>query len=195
MSQRAVADPSVDRNSAMVLEEIARLDGIVERLLYFARPMMLTIAPVDLCDLLRECAESRKMLIGNAGVSIRYEPAPTAITIHGDGAKLREVFDNLLSNAIQAVNGVGSVVLSSRVQDGFACVECRDTGRGIPEDIRDKLFDPFFTTRTDGTGLGLSIAYEIVRAHNGTISIAPAVTSGTVVTVRLPINGPAVIVS
>jgi signal transduction histidine kinase len=85
---------------------------------------------------------------------------------------------------------VGTVELSVLDQNGYVTVECRDDGHGIPEEIRDKLFDPFFTTRPKGIGLGLSITYEIVRAHEGTIEITSSPTKGTIVTVRLPAAGP-----
>ena len=110
--------------------------------------------------------------------------------IRGDRSKLYQVFDNILSNAIDALGAVGMVEVSVLAQNGYAKVECRDDGHGIPEEIRDKLFDPFFTTRPKGIGLGLSITYEIVRAHEGTIEITSSPTKGTIVTVRLPSFGP-----
>jgi signal transduction histidine kinase len=188
MTQRAVSDPSLQRGCAMMLEEISRLDTMVERLLYFARPLNLKLEPFDLSALALECAEALRGLSRNDSVHVSCQPGVN-VTVRGDRAKIRQVLDNILSNALEALDSSGSVDVKTRTQDGFAIVECTDNGHGIPEDIRGRVFDPFFTTRAHGTGLGLSIAYEIVQAHGGWVTISPANAGGTVVSVHLPTEG------
>jgi signal transduction histidine kinase len=190
MNQRAVSDSAVQQSCSMVLEEIDRLNGIVERLLYFSRPMNLQVEPFDLVSLLRGCVEAKATMVRTESIRLVFEPQPGPIMIRGDRPKLYQVFDNILSNAIDALGPVGTVELRVLDQNGYVTVECRDDGHGIPDEIRDKLFDPFFTTRPKGIGLGLSIAYEIVQAHDGATEIASSPVKGTIVSVRLPSSGP-----
>jgi signal transduction histidine kinase len=190
MNQRAVTDGGVQQSCAMVLEEIDRLNGMVERLLYFSRPLNLDLQPFDIALLLRNCVEARISLVRSDAIRLQFESPLGPVIIRGDRSKLQQVFDNILSNAIDALGGAGTVEMKVSKQGKVASVECHDDGDGVPEEIRDKLFDPFFTTRPKGIGLGLSIAYEIVQAHEGTTGIASSSTKGTMVTVRLPAGGP-----
>jgi signal transduction histidine kinase len=190
MNQRAVSDSAVQQSCSMVLEEIDRLNGIVERLLYFSRPLNLQVKPFDLVLLLKDCVDAKAALVRSESIRFLFDATNTTAIIRGDRSNLYQVFDNVLANALDALGPVGTVELRVLDQNGYLTVECRDDGHGIPEEIRDKLFDPFFTTRPKGIGLGLSITYEIVRAHEGTIEISSSPTKGTIVTVRLPAAGP-----
>ena len=189
MSQRAVSDAAVQQSCTMVLEEIDRLNGIAERLLYFSRPLSLQVERFDLASLLRNCVEEKKALVKAESIRFLFQAVNVPLMIQGDRSKLHQVFDNILSNTIDALGPAGKVELKVFDQEGCATVECRDDGHGIPEEIREKLFDPFFTTRPKGIGLGLSIAYEIVQAHAGTIEIGSSPIRGTIITVRLPVAG------
>ena len=106
--------------------------------------------------------------------------------------RLGQVFINLLVNAGQAIEKRGQILLTTRVEDGFAVVRIRDTGRGIAPEHLSKLFEPFFTTKDvgAGTGLGLHVAYKIVTAHRGRIEIKSVLGQGTEFTVCVPIEGP-----
>jgi signal transduction histidine kinase len=190
MNQRAVSDSAVQQSCSMVLEEIDRLNGIVERLLYFSRPLNLKIESFDLVLLLKGCIDAKATMLRSESIRFVFDATGAPVIIRGDRSKLYQVFDNILSNAIDALGPVGTVEVRVLDQNGHVTVECSDDGHGIPEEIRDKLFDPFFTTRPKGIGLGLSITYEIVRAHEGTIEITSSPTKGTIVTVRLPAAGP-----
>jgi signal transduction histidine kinase len=185
MIQRAVSAPSLQQGCEMILEETFRLDAMVERLLYFARPLEVKLEPFDLSTLARECAEAKRALIRNDSVQVSCQSA-TSVIVRGDRAKIRQVLDNILSNAMESLASSGTVDVRVSAQNGCAIVECTDSGHGIPEHIRDRIFDPFFTTRSNGTGLGLSIAYEIVQAHGGWVAIHPASAGGTIVSIQLP---------
>ena len=102
--------------------------------------------------------------------------------------RLGQVFINLLMNAIQAIEGTGTVEIKTYTQGEFVCADVRDTGKGIPAKDLSKIFDPFFTTKPigQGTGLGLSISYEIVKKYGGAITVQSKVGAGTTFTVTIP---------
>ncbi|MBI3617906.1 MAG: PAS domain S-box protein [Candidatus Omnitrophica bacterium] len=104
--------------------------------------------------------------------------------------RLGQVFINLIVNALHAIEGSGTIAIKTYTQDGFVCVDVRDTGKGIPPEILNKIFDPFFTTKPtgQGTGLGLSISYEIIKKHNGRMTVQSKIGEGATFTVMLPIN-------
>jgi signal transduction histidine kinase len=97
---------------------------------------------------------------------------------------------NLLVNACQAIEGKGRITIKTYHENGTILLQFRDTGKGIPKDCLEKIFDPGFTTKGVGvgTGLGLSISYKIVEEHKGKIDVDSQVGTGTTVTLRLPVN-------
>jgi len=103
--------------------------------------------------------------------------------------QMNQVFMNLLVNAAHAIEQKGVITVRSREEDGYVCVTVADTGRGIPEENLNRIFEPFFTTKEagKGTGLGLSITYDIVKKHNGEITVRSEPGKGTVFTVRIPV--------
>jgi signal transduction histidine kinase len=105
-------------------------------------------------------------------------------------ADINQVFVNLLNNAVQSLNGQGSIVLRSGGDDEQAWVEIEDTGEGIPDDVLPRIFEPFFTTRPvgQGAGLGLSTAYGMVHIHGGQITVNSRVGRGTTFRVTLPVH-------
>lgn len=104
--------------------------------------------------------------------------------------QLNQVFMNIIFNALQAIEGPGTVTVRTRAEGDQAVVEIQDTGRGIPPEIRGRIFDPFFTTKKvgEGTGLGLSISYGIIEKHGGRIEVASEPGSGTRFTLYLPLS-------
>ncbi|MDE2027129.1 MAG: GHKL domain-containing protein [Candidatus Omnitrophica bacterium] len=102
--------------------------------------------------------------------------------------KIGQVFINLLINAAQAIEKTGTIEVKTYRQQGYACIDVRDTGHGIKEEYLKKIFEPFFTTKPvgKGTGLGLSVSYEIIKKHGGQIKVQSQLGQGTTFTVMLP---------
>jgi PAS domain S-box-containing protein len=181
--------PPEQRDRAVMGDIIVRLDGlnsVVQDLLGFARPRELRTEPVDLST-----------LVGNTINLIRRDPVFTAIEVHVDGssglvqadpAQLQLVFQNVLINAAQAMNGRGCVKVTIAMTDEECRVSIADAGPGMPPDVREHAFEPFFTTKSRGTGLGLPLAKRIVDAHGGEIQIDTPSTGGTLVTLVLPVR-------
>ena len=109
-----------------------------------------------------------RKLAASKGIALRVSSAEGApISAHFDIDQVRRGLDNLVLNAIQNTSAGGSIVLSARRANDRLCLRVSDTGPGVPEELRERLFEPFVTGRADGTGLGLAIVREIARAHGG----------------------------
>jgi two-component system sensor kinase FixL len=173
---------------AMVTREIiARVDTLSELmqdLLLYARPPKPRPGPVDLERLLRSIVDFLGRDPEVHGVRITLEG--TAPLVRADAELLKIVFQNLLINAAHAMKGQGHVTVSITLDDASQQIRIADSGPGIPAEVRERLFQPFVTTKARGTGLGLSTAKRLVEAHAGTISVECPPAGGTVVTVVLP---------
>lgn len=104
--------------------------------------------------------------------------------------ELTQVIMNLIANAIDSIDGRGKITITTKQQDEYFCISIRDTGKGIPQDIRSRVFDPFFTTKPvgSGTGLGLAISYGILKAHDGSIEFSSEEGKGTEFTLKIPLS-------
>jgi nitrogen-specific signal transduction histidine kinase len=183
------SDDDRSRYIRVILDEVTRLDGIVRNLLAFARPPRPTIGPCSVSDLM----ERVRALVGDRatarGVEICTRLDDRVAACLADSAQLTQVLLNLTLNAVQACGEGDIVTVSARVESegarDWVVIEVEDTGAGIPAEIRETLFDPFVTTRTQGTGLGLAISRQIVEDHDGSIACA-FLERGTRFTVRVP---------
>ncbi len=170
----------------IVDEETARLSRLVTDLLRFARPVRVertAASLVEIAERTQSLATEHRVV-----VSVR-DDAPRSVM--ADPNLLRLVFDNLVENACQAMPAGGDVHIMIRPDtqdDRFVRVEITDTGQGMPESVRSRALDPFFTTRPSGTGLGLPIVQRITEAHGGGLSLASVEGRGTTVTLRLPLE-------
>ncbi|MFO0586537.1 MAG: ATP-binding protein [Polyangiaceae bacterium] len=165
-------------------EESGRMNRLMNDLLSYARPVSLELQPVEL----REVVERALSLVPSGGlVDVELIEEKPVGPVLGDPNLLRQVFENLITNASQAMSREGGL-LSVRLQktgDGVD-VLVEDTGEGMDTSVRDRALLPFFTTRPSGTGLGLAIVARIVRAHGGKLELKSAAGKGTTVRVFLP---------
>jgi two-component system sensor histidine kinase HydH len=178
------------RDRAVMGDIIARLDGlngVVQDLLVFARPRELRTEAVDLAALLHTTLDLIRR--DPTCASIDFPIEGTSVPVQADPAQLQLVFQNVLMNAAQAMNGQGRVGVAIAASDGMCRVSITDSGPGMPPDVLEHAFEPFFTTKSRGTGLGLPLAKRIIEAHGGQIEIATPSSGGTVVTLRLPVPG------
>ena len=193
MCRRDAADPKVKESCIIALEEIERLNGIVNHLLNFARPIHLQLEPVDLRGLVQERIRSfEELALQNQVELMTNLPNRKFLTLL-DKDRMAQVFDNIIQNALEAMaerGGTLSVILASHTEKdekaAGVSVEFQDTGKGMDSTVVGRVFDPFFTTKPSGTGLGLSISHELVRAHGGDIKIASEAGRGTSVRITIP---------
>ncbi len=179
--------PKESSDTAIVQEIVARIDGLnglMQDLLLFARPPRPKSAPVEIETLVRLTADllSRNPALAGLHVEVRGSHPP----ILADADLLRIVFENLIVNGAHAMNDAGTLQVEVGAVDGTCQIAVIDRGPGIPAEMRDKIFLPFFTTKSRGSGLGLPTAKRLVEAHRGTISVSCPPGGGTTVTVQLP---------
>lgn len=172
-----------------VVDGAERTAGIVDGLRSFARLDEAARKTVDLEAALEATLRLiRHRTDGRIEVERRYGGLPPVECYAGE---LNQVFMNLLINAVQAIDGRGTITITTgQLGDGRAQVSIRDSGQGMDEAVRGQIFDPFFTTKPvgEGTGLGLSISHGIIERHGGTIEVESAAGAGSVFTIILPLE-------
>jgi two-component system sensor kinase FixL len=179
--------PSDSKDGPVITEIVARIDALdelIKDLLLFARTPQPRFTQIDLAGLLRMTVDF--LLADPAFRELRVEIEGGAPPTSGDPELLRIVFQNLLLNAAQAVQGRGSIRAVLSANGGMHRVTVSDTGSGLTAEAREHLFHPFFTTKSRGTGLGLPTAKRLIELHGGTISVDSVSGRGTTVTVNLP---------
>jgi signal transduction histidine kinase len=200
--RRQVAD-SKDAQSLLadILSEAKLANKIVVEMLEFVRPVRLQVERADVADVLQQSvtmAES-KARRGNVQVATTIEPGTPVIEC--DHHQLCQVFTNLIANAFEALDGSGHITIAAatsaiEADPAFAgmhpptpavVIEVADDGPGVPAEVTDKIFNPFFTTKVTGTGLGLAIVRKIVDAHDGRIDVSSTADAGTRFRVTLPV--------
>ena len=180
-------------NLQKIAREATRCRDIVRGLLDFARPEPGARRTVDLNAILRAACDLVKGQVVFDDIDVTLDLHPTPLEVHCDPSQLEQAFTNILVNAAEAIEGVGTVTIRSWYDDGqqMAVVSFTDTGCGISPENLERIFEPFFTTKREGhgTGLGLAIVYRIIERHLGTIKAESAPGRGTTFTVRLPGTG------
>ena len=181
--------PAESRDAGVLDEIIKRidaLDGMMKDLLIFARPPQPRPASVDVVNLVAMTAD----LIGQdpSLEHVQINVTGSAPPLFADAEMLKIVFQNLLVNSAHAMQGQGRIDVAIAALDGSCEISVTDSGPGIPEEIRDKIFTAFFTTKSRGSGLGLATAKRLVEAHQGVVQVECPPAGGTRVTVRLPLS-------
>jgi len=164
-----------------ISKEVMVMDRIITDFLSFAKPTDLIVSEVDMKELFEECLSSLEKISRGITVSLNTAMLPH---IRADEVLLRQACMNLLQNAIESMPDGGELKITSFFDDSFN-VSVSDTGHGIPESIRDKIFLPFYTTKERGTGLGLAIVHKIIVSHGGEIKVDTG-DKGTTFTIRFP---------
>ncbi len=171
----------------IVVHQTARLETMVREMLDFARPLTVHRNATDLRGLLEECLEVMGALAKDGAVELRGEFMPTApSSLMVDAYRVQQAVLNLATNAVQASPAGGVVILRLDGSPREVWLQVLDQGPGIPLELRERVLDPFFTTKKEGTGLGLAIVRKIAEAHGGRLDMADNQPRGMVFTLALP---------
>ncbi len=189
-------EPSHRELVQAMFSEINRLNGLIEDLLLYGRPTRLALAPQDLHKIWEDIVHLSKEELDARSLALAWDLDPAVPPIALDGNRMRQVFLNLLKNAIEATPAGGRIVVRTRHAaapsggaDGWVEIGIEDTGQGIAEQDRDRIFELFYTTKPSGSGLGLPICRRIVEEHGGIISVGSRPGAGGIFTIRLPTSG------
>ncbi|MCB1033337.1 MAG: HAMP domain-containing protein, partial [Acidobacteria bacterium] len=168
----------------IIVREVATLQGMVDEFSRYARMPYPHPQETDFGRLVHETLDLYRDI--KPGIEVRGEVAPDARQLWVDAKQLKQAMINLLDNAVEATDPPGAIVVKADRVDGQVRLTISDTGRGIPDADKEKLFLPYFSTKGRGTGLGLAIVHRIVTDHHGRIRVEANHPKGTVFTVELP---------
>lgn len=185
-------EPQDERVSIIneVLEQISRLDKTVNDLLFFGKPTVAEPTCTDINSALKKILVFASQHRGGKNIEKRLELRDGLPPVYVDPKQMQQVFLNLFLNAVQAMQQGGTLTVQSDLtkRNGVDMVQVRviDTGQGIPPQILEKIFTPFFTTKAQGTGLGLAISHKLIEQQGGVLSVVSEDGRGTTFTVELP---------
>lgn len=198
--ERELGEGAWSEHLGVMRREIDRVSRVMEALLDLGRPLRFTFAPVNLHQLLDRVLLLAEATVRQQGVQTVRRYDPSLPPVWADEDRLTQVFQNLIQNGLEAMPGGGRLTITSRLSAHplYAKVDLgggprpmvevlvADEGEGIPEAIRERIFDPFVTTKPRGLGLGLALVHRIVEEHRGAVRVESAVGKGTTFALYLP---------
>lgn len=176
--------PKAIKQFSIIEAEIKQANSIISEVLGYARTRELILSTIDLNSYLREILLSQPVA---PGLTVKEDIEPESVRIKVDAEEIKQALRNVISNAVESMQGSGTLTLGTRVGRRAVCIFVSDTGPGITEDVRHKMFAPFFTTKARGTGLGLAVVGKAVSRHKGKLFIKSELGKGTCFQIYLKI--------
>ncbi|MEJ2058774.1 MAG: ATP-binding protein, partial [Desulfofustis sp.] len=186
LKSRLKDDDQAEQTAELMIDQVERLNRSISELLDYARPAISNRTKFAVDDLIAKAVMLVRSDADSGAISIVENYRCGEYRAEGDQDKITQVILNICLNAIQAMEHGGKLDISTSCSARGVEVVISDNGCGIASDIREKVFEPYFTTKHDGTGLGLALSARIIADHNGSISITSTENSGTRVVLRLP---------
>ncbi len=180
------ANPAAKEKLDYIIEDAARLENIVKEFEQFAKRDDLMLELMDIVPIIRQSVEKTKKLPSAHGVRFRFVPKVEVLRCWMDPVFIRKALDELLLNASEAVKEEGVVNIAVEQEEHYLRIDIADTGKGISSENISKIFDPFFSTKTQSLGLGLTYVHRIIEDHEGTIEVASESSKGTSFIIRIP---------
>ena len=177
------------RDLQVITEKIEQLEGIVTRVLSFARAPSTLHSRWPLHELIEDTLHLLRAKLAQSGTQLRYHAADRRVAVEAHKGQLQQVFLNLILNSLQAMPAAGILTITCTVAENRVQIDLADTGTGIPAELQERIFESFLSSRADGTGLGLTIARRIVHDHKGELSLVQTGPGGTTMRITLPVLG------
>src|SRR5215467_7721145 len=181
-------DPDTRRHMDVISSEIRRLDRVVQTLVDFTRPVELRLSDMDLRKLVDEVGLLASPEAERGGVHIERETTIEPLPVRIDADLVKQAILNIVINGVQAMSDGGKLHIFTRREGEGATITVRDEGPGIPAEIRDKIYNLYFTTKKGGSGIGLAMAYRVIQLHNGALEFDSVEGRGTTFTLRIPLT-------
>ena len=170
----------------VILHEVERLERISGEILDYSKDTKLQLEKCDLNVIIESTMEMIKEKLKDAGIKMKNRFHQESIQIMADANRIRQVLYNLVQNAMDATDPGGMLIVRTRIEQSYAVMEVEDTGAGISDEIQEKLFTPFFSTKAKGSGLGLPVAKKIIDDHGGFMKVVTREGIGSRFSVYLP---------
>ncbi len=180
-------DPDTNRHMDIIGREIHRLDRVVQMLVDFYRPVELRLTDFDLRRLIEDVGLLATPEAARQGVKLETKLAGEPLPVRADADLIKQALLNVVLNGVQSMDNGGVLSMLARQHEGTATIEVRDQGGGIPPEVRDKVFNLYFTTKKAGSGIGLAMSYRVLQVHNGAIDFVTEVGRGTTFRLMLPL--------
>jgi len=164
------------------------INNLITEFLSFAKPTPPVLAPLRVIDVVRRVAEFCEPELGRQNIALTVRDEAPGAMVEGDQDQLYQVSLNLILNALDAMPSGGALDVRLFRTAGQLGVAFSDSGPGVPDDLRERVFNPFFTTKPHGTGLGLAKAFAILESHRGTIECSRSAAGGAMFTLLLPLS-------
>ena len=184
-------EPDTRRHVDIIDSEIRRLDRVVQTLVDFTRPRDLHLEEIDLRQLLEDVAQLAAPDAEQHGVNIERHMPDMNLPVKVDVDLMKQAILNVVINGVQAMPQGGRLTISARRENNVVVSEVQDQGAGIPKDMREKIFELYFTTKKDGSGIGLAQTYQILQWHYGSVDFESAEGAGTIFRFHIPMAGAA----
>jgi signal transduction histidine kinase len=186
-SKLAHGDTDVAPQMEIIAREILRLDRVVRTFLDFTRPVELRLATVSMQELVQEIVELARPQAAAAGIDVAVREDAEGVDVRVDRDLFKQAVLNIVVNAMQAMPAGGELRFDATAGANGTELRISDTGAGIPEALREKIFRLYFSTKREGSGIGLAMTFRIVQLHDGTIDFTSEPGKGTTFLIRLPI--------
>ena len=182
-------DPDTRRHMDIIGREIHRLDRVVQMLVDFNRPVELRLSDFDLRRVIEDVALLASPEAARQGVQVDTRLSAAPLPVRADADLIKQALLNVVSNGVQAMSNGGVLRITAQQYDSAAAIEVQDEGTGIPPEVRDKVFNLYFTTKKTGSGIGLAVTYRVLQMHNGAIDFVTEMGRGTTFRLVLPLAG------
>jgi two-component system, NtrC family, sensor histidine kinase HydH len=189
VERRIPGDQPAQEKLRIIQNEVKRLESFLGELRDFLRPAQPNKQEVNINEVIRDVEALVGDVIQEKGISLEDQLDPNLPAVEVDPNKIKQVLVNLVKNAVEATEGQGKILLSSGAQDGLVWFTVQDFGKGMSQDVLEKIFHPFYTTKEKGSGLGLAVINKIITDHHGTITVDSVAGAGSTFTVKLPQKG------
>lgn len=179
-------DPQRKEFLDIILEEIDRVNNIVEEFMVLAKPKMIELEEKNIIPIIKNVVSLLEFEARKKNVKLQLDCQEEIIQVECDENRLKQVFLNFIKNGIEAMPNGGDLIVKTSVNDNNVQISIQDTGIGISEEKLKKLGEPFFTTKKNGNGLGLMVSFKIIESHNGRVYVESELNKGTTFNILLP---------
>ena len=186
LRSKMTADSGAERHLDIIQSEIRRLDRVVQTLVDFSRPVELQLQDQDLRGIVSSVLMLASAEMETRKITVRSDVPDFPVNVRVDADLIRQALLNVVLNGAQAMANGGDLSVRLTEDGRFANLKVEDHGEGIPSEIRDRIFDLYFTTKRDGSGIGLAMTYRILQLHHGRLDVESRLGKGSTFTLRIP---------